>query len=339
MRLHEDKKNFDAIIQRVYERTGINPSIIEKDYYVSLMLQEIGDRQNEVPAYFKGGTCLYKIYMNMKRFSEDIDLTVKISELSNSQAKRALEKAAYGYNSMERMRGDVLEENRKGSITSIFGYTPMYDVNTEDRLQRYGKVKIEATSFTVSEPHEANTTSSLIYQYATESERAILKEYYSLNEFTIQNISIERIFADKILATEFYLEREEYFDVAKHLYDIAAMSEHQRVKTLLSNEERLIQALSYKREEEKVRIGSNLYKKPLKELQLFTFDFNKNKAFICDYEDMQRLYVIDDSDKISLKSVSDCLSNIKPIFAAVSDKEYASLKKPNKARKTFDEER
>lgn len=321
MKLHYDKKAFDAIIQKIAQRTQINPSIIEKDYYVTLVLQEIASRQDAVPAFFKGGTCLYKVYLDMKRFSEDIDLTVQIDNLSNSQAKKRLEKAARNYEYLERLKGDPLEENHKGSITTIFGYEPLYNIDVNDQLQRYGKLKIEATSFTISEPIETNKISSLIFQYATGEERKLLMDNYEVSEFEIQNISIERMFADKLLAAEFYLERGLYFDVSKHIYDLSEMIHLPRVASMLSDENKFIKALSYKREEEKSRIGSDLSKKPLKNLLLFSGICNKNSKFRTSFSDMQRIYVIHDNDKKEFDDIIRELDYIKNLCYKISNKE------------------
>lgn len=38
--LHDDKENFEQIILKVSEETGIEASIIEKDYYVTLKVLE-----------------------------------------------------------------------------------------------------------------------------------------------------------------------------------------------------------------------------------------------------------------------------------------------------------
>jgi hypothetical protein len=41
MYLHEDKEAFTEVIQKVQDETGYELSIIEKDYYVSMMLISI----------------------------------------------------------------------------------------------------------------------------------------------------------------------------------------------------------------------------------------------------------------------------------------------------------
>lgn len=42
--LHNDQALFEQVILRVSEATGIEASIIEKDYYVTLFLQRIAEK-------------------------------------------------------------------------------------------------------------------------------------------------------------------------------------------------------------------------------------------------------------------------------------------------------
>ena len=72
IRLHEDKTAFRVLLERTHERTGYRTDILEKDYYVVLILTELADKQSAgLPAYFKGGTALYKALKTTNRFSED----------------------------------------------------------------------------------------------------------------------------------------------------------------------------------------------------------------------------------------------------------------------------
>ena len=54
--------------------TGFTSSLIEKDYYCSLILQHFFD--GDTPLVFKGGTCLSKVYADFYRLSEDLDLVI-----------------------------------------------------------------------------------------------------------------------------------------------------------------------------------------------------------------------------------------------------------------------
>lgn len=98
MKLHLNKELFIEMIDTLNVRTGIAVDIIEKDYYVCLILMDIAKNQNETKAYFKGGTAIYKILDEMNRFSEDIDLTVKVlKEDSNTKNRKRLKQSALGY--------------------------------------------------------------------------------------------------------------------------------------------------------------------------------------------------------------------------------------------------
>ena len=56
MMLHNDKNLFETLVIEASEKLGIVPVIIEKDYYVTLFLREIVNRQPDI--IFKGGTSL-----------------------------------------------------------------------------------------------------------------------------------------------------------------------------------------------------------------------------------------------------------------------------------------
>lgn len=100
----------------------------------------------------------------MIRFSEDIDLTVEVSDCSKSQGKARLERAANGYVTLPRTTDKERESNKRGSITSVYEYEPVTVVDMGDALQRFGYVKVEATSFTISEPYEPMVIAPLLYK-------------------------------------------------------------------------------------------------------------------------------------------------------------------------------
>ena len=94
MKLHLDKEAFRVLIDTIHTQTGYRSDVLEKDYYVSLILKELAEKQsNGLPAYFKRGTALYKALKTTNRFSEDIDLSVDTRNCSRTQNDRRLEQA------------------------------------------------------------------------------------------------------------------------------------------------------------------------------------------------------------------------------------------------------
>ena len=255
----------------------------------------------------------------MIRFSEDIDQTVETKDCSRSQGKARLERAANGYTSLLRTTDKERESNKRGSITSVYEYVPVTAVDTGDELQRFGYVKVEATSFTISEPFEPIIIAPLLYDKATEEERTILEGSYDVKQFPVNTICLERIFADKILAAEFYYQREMYFDVAKHMFDLSVMMQMPKIQTLLDQPTMLVQMLTYKRAEEKERMGSDLAQKPFSDFTLFV-EMRRNSKLEEDFMKMQRIYIFDENDVMAYSEVVNRLDILNGILLQLDER-------------------
>lgn len=308
MKLHLNKELFRDIIDTLNTRTGIAIDIIEKDYYVCILLKELSKRQNELKAYFKGGTAIYKILNTMNRFSEDIDLTVKVlTEESNTRNKKRLKQSALGYNieGLELIKEECIDN--KGSITGMYRYNSVYS-DSEIPLQRAGKIQVEATSFTVSEPTEKYYIESLIYKLANNSEKKILEEQFDVSKIEIEIIKLERMFIDKIFAAEFYYIRDMYMDTAKHIYDISILFYNEKIQNLLNNDEELNKLIKYKRQEEKARIGGIDENTQIKNFNYLKLNFSY--SLIKEFENMQNKYVLNDKYKVSIDEVKYILKQL-----------------------------
>lgn len=303
MKLHRDKFSFLNIIGLIHGVTGIREDILEKDYYVTLLLKELSEKQENLPAYFKGGTALYKAQKSIRRFSEDIDLTVCIDNCTGNQAKKRLETATQKYLSLPRTSRKELEDDRKGSITAVYDYMPVVTVDMDDPLQRFGYVKVEGTSFTVSEPFSILEIEPIIYTYATEDQKVILRKQFEVMPFPIKTIRLERIFADKIFAAEFYYERAMYFDVAKHIYDVGVMMDLQLMQNMLGNIGLFLEMSKYKRLEETRRTGSDLADKKFSDFKIF-YGMSDNPALKDAYQSMQRNYIFSEKDLLPFEFVT-----------------------------------
>ena len=284
MLLHLNKFEFENFIEIIIEREDIDKDIIEKDYYVCLILKELSKRQDYLKSYFKGGTAVYKILDTMNRFSEDIDLTVKVlPEESNTRNKKRLKESALGYEieGLELIKDECIDN--KGSVTGVYQYTSVYE-DSEIPLQRAGKIQVESTSFTVSEPTEKYYIEPLIYKLANNKEKKILEEQFDVTKIEIEIIKLERMFIDKIFAAEFYYIRNMYTDTAKHLYDISVLFNNDKIQKLLNDKDELNKLIDYKRQE-KIRIGGIDEKTAIKDFSYFKLEFSD--SLIREFENMQ----------------------------------------------------
>ena len=85
MFLHDNKELFEEVIFNTADFYKLPIAIIEKDYYVTLVLKEIATRNPDI--VFKGGTSLSKCYKIIDRFSEDIDLNI-MGDTKPGESKR-----------------------------------------------------------------------------------------------------------------------------------------------------------------------------------------------------------------------------------------------------------
>lgn len=87
IRLHnENPALFQEAIRFTAAETGFTPRLIEKDYYCSVLLEDLAALGP--PLIFKGGTLLAKVHAGFYRLSEDLDFSPSVTEPSPERAAR-----------------------------------------------------------------------------------------------------------------------------------------------------------------------------------------------------------------------------------------------------------
>lgn len=314
MKLHESIETMELLISNISRRTGVREDVLEKDYYVTLLLKELSEKNNQNYAYFKGGTALYKALKSIRRFSEDIDLTVDVEDVSSpSQEQKRLKIAVKDFKSLEFKEKSV---DKRANMQVSYKYNPIFVPNTNDTLQRFGNVKIEATSFTVSQPVEYMEISPHLYEIASKEEKEILKNDFNVKPFKIGTISLERIFIDKIFASEFYFVRDKFLDLAKHIYDVTVMCSLDKICNLLTNDKELIKIIGYKREEETHRQGGVPQDLEIKDFTyLNDMGVYESENFKNALNTIHNIYVFDMKDRIDIEQIKETLKKLHFIFS------------------------
>ena len=325
MKLHQNIEVMKELIEIISARSNVSVEVLEKDYYVTLILKELSEKENQGYAYFKGGTALYKALKSIRRFSEDIDLTVYVNDcLTNSQKQKRLKESVMNYKSL--FFKEKVKELR-GSIEVLYQYTPIFSSKKVDILQRFGNIKIEATSFTVSEPIVFLEISPYLYDLANDFEKIILESNFNIKPFNVATISIERIFVDKLFAAEFYFIRKMYVDFTKHIYDITVMFNLKRRQDLFLNSEVLEYLIKLKRYEENNRIGGIQKELEINDfLYLNNLEFYESTKFKKTLKYVQEIYVFNKLDYIYVWNIKETLLNIKDYFKKTTDKQSLSYK-------------
>ena len=214
MKLHDNKQAFRDLIIITSNYYGLNPSIVEKDYYVTLILKEAS---KEIPGIlFRGGTCLSKCFKIIKRFSEDIDLTLNNSHFTLSNKRNA------NYSIMaicDKLGLNIFEKEKILSRRHYNCYNIEYPYSfLNNELKSY--IKLELTFIQKSYPDLIKQANSLIGNYLEESNQNEVISMYELEPFDIKVQSLERTFVDKVFALcDYYLENRPLRQ-SRHIYDI-----------------------------------------------------------------------------------------------------------------------
>ncbi|MCM1335709.1 MAG: nucleotidyl transferase AbiEii/AbiGii toxin family protein [Bacteroides sp.] len=254
----------------------------------------------------------------MIRFSEDIDITVDVDNCSNTQRQKRLKNSAK-YESLPRTNNKTLETCKRDTITYVYEYDPITSIDAYDRLQRFGRVKVEATSFTVSKPYEPIQISFLIYSEASSAQQKILETEFDIKPFLINTIQLERIFSDKIFAAEFYYVRNELFDTAKHLFDLSVMMELPGIRKMMSDPDMFLEMLSFKRDEERERIGSDLSEKRFSDFCLYA-SVNEDKNLQTAFREMQEIYVFKQEDMMEFSDMKRKIRDLNCVLVDLDTK-------------------
>lgn len=152
----------------------------------------------------------------------------------------------------------------------------------------------------------------MLYNLATEEQKRILETVYDVKPFHIQTITLERIFVDKLFAAEAYVRHSSVnhraFEAAKHIYDLAVIADHPKIKKLFSDADKLKHLLEIRMEEEQGRLDGIPGVTPAE----FTFFMQTggNEDVRKAYETMQNQYVLREQDRIEFGTAAKALIKI-----------------------------
>ena len=196
--LHENREEFTNAVNLASEYFHILPIIAEKDYYVTMILRELSERQNFI--VFKGGTSLSKCHKAIKRFSEDIDITID-SKLTQGQMKKLKESIK------------VIAEQLGLSIPNIDDTLSEPD----DAVQT--AVLMETSFAEVSFPTVVLPVHSYIGDMMAEEAPEAL-ENFGLEPFEMKVQGLDRTLGDKVFAICDYYMQDRVKKHSRHIYDI-----------------------------------------------------------------------------------------------------------------------
>lgn len=214
MNLHNNVKTFKALITTAAESLDMDERYIEKDYYLTMLLKELVDIDNNF--VFKGGTCLSKCFKVIDRFSEDIDVgydsntepTQGVKRHNRDKVVTAIENTELELKNRDNIRG------RRLFNRYLIDYKKTVDTNSNDQII------LETSYISKTYPVETKTIQCIIGEELEKNNRQDLIEEFGLEKFEIRCQSLVRTFVDKIYAICDYYLIDRLERNSRHMYDL-----------------------------------------------------------------------------------------------------------------------
>lgn len=228
MKLHNSKQEFIDVITAASNHFNVHPAIIEKDYYVTLILKELSA---QIPGIlFKGGTCLSKCFNVINRFSEDIDLSLDASHFTQSNKRNANKTVIRVCDTL----GFIID-NRNQVEKHSHGTYNCYNIQyphifSNAALKDF--IKLEMVFIQKAYPDTIRPVHSIIEQYLKSSGYQNIVNDFDLQPFDIIVQSLERTFVDKVFALCDYYLRKEELRQSRHIYDLKMLSDNINIYSL-----------------------------------------------------------------------------------------------------------
>lgn len=215
MLLHKDREQFIAIVNAVSNELSIPIPIVEKDYYVTMILKQLS--LNAKNCVFKGGTSLSKCHHAIDRFSEDIDITFS-DTLTQGERKKLKNNVIAGISEYLDMPIPDWDKtrSRRDYNCYVFQYAPIEGYVPESLIDG---VKMEVVLGSIAFPTVEMEVDSYIYQ-VLKRDNMDLVDQYELQPFTMTIQSLERTFIDKTFALCDYYIKSDFNKHSRHIYDL-----------------------------------------------------------------------------------------------------------------------
>lgn len=229
MKLHENPQDFQSLITLAAREKHIPERAVKRDYYIVKVLQLLENSEYAEDCVFKGGTSLSKCYPgSIERFSEDIDLTFYATDgLSRKEIERKLK--AIERLMTEGADTELITDERSGTNKSIYFWYG----------DRDNKIKLEIGSSVKPDPFTKRSLKTYIQEYLEAHGHYDDVEEFELKEITLNVLSIERTFIDKVMSIRRHAICGTLNTKVRHLYDVTRLFQMEEIQSFLQDKDEL----------------------------------------------------------------------------------------------------
>jgi len=241
-------------INNVFLQTGIFPQIIEKDLWVTTVLQLIFSFPFADKLVFKGGTSLSKVWNVIQRFSEDIDMTVdrELFDLQGDLTVKKIKKLRKQSSLFvkETFCSELQEAFEKYDLQHIFTVEPQLDGEGDKTYPEPRKIFIRYKSLFDDMPYLKSEivleigARALFEPTAKREIKSIISENLNIDT-NLENNPINTAIPAKTFIEKAFLLHEIFTSngrmlanrKSRHLYDLEKMMDNDFAITAIADNE------------------------------------------------------------------------------------------------------
>lgn len=290
-----------AVFIETSARIGIRPDMVEKDFWVSWVLNQFFGHDRIAKVFlFKGGTSLSKAYNSIKRFSEDIDLLLDLREVSDPGETFEKERSKNAINTFKsktaKRTAAYIKENLLPELIPLLAPYCAVTQTPDEPENLYVKfpsvfsvsgyirpdIKLEIGAFAKGTPFAPMK----IHSYVSEQFPALAE-----NSIAIPTVSISRTFWEKITVLHYLyflpVDRDTPLRHSRHYYDIFMLAHSPHRDHIYASAKLLKSIIEFDRKFY-VKKGVNYDEMNLQTLHLFPAE-NRIGDLRRDYQQMQEM--------------------------------------------------
>lgn len=196
MKLHETPKLFSETIRAASQYLNIKDEFVEKDYWITLVLNRLANSNYAADCVFKGGTSLSKGFELIERFSEDVDIAIISDENKTGNEIKTIIRNIEKEITAELKELIITGVTSKGSRfrKSVFVYPSIDSKNTNNKLI------VEVNSFANPFPFNKLRIKSFVYDFLLRTGNEKYIHDYFLEPIHVNVLDKEQTLLEKLVA-------------------------------------------------------------------------------------------------------------------------------------------
>lgn len=231
-----DLPDFTDLIRATASALGIPAPIIEKDYYLTRALFFLS-RDHAGRFLLKGGTSLTKGWDLLDRFSEDLDLLLRVESEGRQISKGERER---------RLKAMCATISGAPGFSAVLGRFPVetgvhrtaefnYPGSVEDLAGLSKAIRLEMGTRGGANPSARRTVLSLVAKHAASHSLSHLAE--DLREFEVEMLDVKRTFVEKLFTIHSAYEQDHAANKTRHYYDLSRLCGLPEIREFVGTDE------------------------------------------------------------------------------------------------------